>query len=177
MAVQLIDKVAGAFTATWNGQNIGATREGFEIIHIPHRQPVIVDTMGMVPVDSVLLGMEVLVRLDWIDYLKIGDPKNGVVGAKALFAAQYPNLMGSLDTVGHFDSEFNRPLVLTAVAGTTAALEAQTWTFYKTIVESDIGVLLSSKCRQGPCTFRVYPQPTTESTGSSFPSNSFYTRN
>jgi hypothetical protein len=47
-------------------------------------------------------------------------------------------------------------LVLTPAAGVTAV---ETFTFHKAIVESDIETLLASKLRQGPCTFRCYPDP------------------
>lgn len=157
--------IAGAFTATWNGTNIGATREGFRIREIFHTQQVICDAYGEVPINGVQQGVEVSVSLDSIEYDLI----------KPAIIAAYGTQGAGKAKVGFVMSGLAKVLVLTPVAGTPAATSVSGWTaeatytFHKAIIEGDVETILSSKLRQGPVTFRCYPDPGTT------PANKTYT--
>lgn len=149
--------IAGAFTATYNpnsagAADIGATREGFRIREIIHVQQVIDDTAGEAPVDGIMQGVEVLVTVDYIDYAKI---------KAAIYAASTQGQPKS--KVGYMTAGLGGPLILTPVANTPADLADSPngiWTFHFAVIESDVETLLSSKLRQGPVTFRCYPDTT-----------------
>lgn len=157
--------IAGAFTATWDGTSIGATREGFRIRETFHDQKIMDDAFGEAPANALQQGVEVFVTLDYIEYDLIKPAIIAAMGTQGSMKAKVGFLMSGLAKV----------LVLTPTAGTPAAVTASPWTaevsytFHKAIIEGDIDTLLSSKLRQGPVTFRCYPDPGTT------PANKAYT--
>lgn len=138
--------VAGAYTATWNAASIGATENGFTVENENHIQPITIDEFGDSIVDGVNQGTSVTVRLDFVEYtlIKVAMTASHVIGAPKT-------------NVGKTMVSLAQPLVLTPVAGTPAATDGGTWTFHKCVVEGNVDVLLSSKHRKGPITFRCYP--------------------
>jgi hypothetical protein len=150
--------IAGPYTATYApagstsggsvGTDIGRTREGFTESIEYHHQPIQTDAGGESQVDGVQLGVDHLVRLDYVDYDLV----------KAAIHAVEPE--GKVyDNVGKLLTSLAGPLVLTPVAGTTAAASGGTHTFHKAIIEN-AEILFSSRLRQGPLTFRCFPDPT-----------------
>ena len=137
-------KIAGHYTATWNGSSIGSTATGFALHETHHKEDVHSDDYGDAPIDGIQQGTECEITLDFIDY-------------DLILAAEYAqNTQGSANpNVGHTLTSLAQALVLTPVAGTPAA--SLVWTFTKAIVISDIETLLSAKLRQGPCRFKCYP--------------------
>lgn len=141
--------VAGHYTATWSGSDIGTTRDGFRLREIHHAEMIVVDEGGDVPVDGVIRGTEALVQLDWVEYTKI---------KAALYAqAAQGNILAS---VGLLMSGKAATLVLSAASGTPAFLVVgaiKTLTATKAIIESDIEQILAARLNQGPATFRLLP--------------------
>lgn len=138
--------IAGAYTATYNSTTIGATEEGFEILESPHEQEIKTDEFGETVVDKVNLGNTTRIRLTFVEYDSI---------KTALYAAHTQG--DPKAKTGRLVSASAAALVLTPVAGTTAAAESSTWTFHKVVVDGDFSVLLSSRHRKGPVTFLAMP--------------------
>lgn len=159
-----LDRIAGAFDATWNNKYIGNTRTGFDIMHTHHHQPVIVDAAGQVPIDGVIMGTEVAVRLHWTDYQSIAFALQRV----AMDASGHPGTVSGVANVGrfHVNGALVQELKLTPVAGTSAGDSETEWVFPYAIVISQVDVLLSSRLREGPCTFYCYPKPVSGGAGS-----------
>ena len=127
--------IAGPYTATYapgtggsgvgSPASIGKTREGFTERLDFHHQPIMTDDGGEAQVDGVQLGRDTLVTLDYVEYDLI----------KAAIHAAEPE--GKVyDNVGKLLTSLAGPLVLTPVAGTTAATSGGTHTFHKAIVEN-----------------------------------------
>lgn len=152
--------IAGAFTATYapaagSAVSIGATREGFRVRENIHVQHIVSDVAGDAPVDGIMQGVEVTVSLDYIDYALI---KAAIYAAST--QGQPLSKVGYLEAATASQTGLGGALVLTPVSNTPADLADTpngTWTFHAAIVESDVETLLSSKLRQGPITFRCYP--------------------
>jgi hypothetical protein len=162
--------IAGSYTATWAGTNIGQTRAGFRLRESLKEQLIESDDYGLVNPDGIQRGVETIITLDAIEYdlitaafytmakegagTGIGDMRGGV-GRTALGYDE--------------NSTKAKPLVLTPVAGTRAAATVAkggagqgVWTFYRTLLVGDTELLLSSRLRQGPVTFRAFPVPSWE---------------
>jgi len=152
-------RIAGAFSATWNGADIGLTERGFNIENIIHEEAVHADSAGDVPIDAVEQGVEVIVTLDSIDYTSIENAIKAVSNS----------LGGGFVNVGLLRSTLAKSLVLTpitALAGATAATSAaseatKVFTFPLAIVADNFNILLSSKLRKGPLRFKCYPNIST----------------
>lgn len=158
--------VAGHFRGWWStaGGNsgggytdIGSTREGFRLITTFHAQPVISDKSGEGWIDGVSQGADNILRCDYIDYDLI-----------AAAAGQTTGTIGkTYDNVGKLLTAIAGTLALKAAAGTTAETEqgaGNAYIFYRAVVMDDLEILLASKLRQGPLTFRLLPDPTTGKT-------------
>lgn len=143
--------ITGHYTAAYFGNSIGTTREGFRIRENHHHQPVLTDEGGEAPVDGVQQGTETTITLDWVDYNLI---------KSALYVS---NPQGQpMANVGKTLTGIAHQLVLTAAAGTPAAAQdgvGNSWVFYKAIITDETELLLATKLRQGPATFRVFPDP------------------
>jgi hypothetical protein len=146
--------ISGPFSATWGGNPIGQSRNGFTIRNVIHEQPVNADMAGDVPVDAIEQGEEVFVDLDFVEYTLMK------VALKATTAV----IGGGFVNVGLLRSALCLPLVLTPIgpygsstSATSASLEGSNWTFNIAVVADNIDILLSSKLRQGPIRFKVYP--------------------
>jgi hypothetical protein len=141
----------GDLSAGANYYNIGGTREGFTEEVAVHHQPVISDRGGESQVDGIQQGSDMTLRLDYIEYDKI----------KPFLFIQEPE--GRVyNNVGLTLTSLAGVLVLTPIAGTSAAADigaGNSRMYYRAIIESNIPVLLASKLRQGPCTFRCFPEP------------------
>lgn len=151
--------IAGAFTVSWNGTDIGMTERGIRIQNIVHEEPIHADAAGDVPVDAVEQGVEVIVELDSIEYTKIENALKAVSNTMG----------GGFVNAGLLRSTLAKQLIcapIAAYAGSTAATSAysesaKTFTFPLTSIADNFEVLLSSKLRKGPLRFKAYPNVST----------------
>ncbi len=143
--------ISGPYTATLGGSSIGMTEEGFRLQVSLHQENVMADDFGDAPIDAVQRGVTYRVQLISIEYDLI----------KAAMQRQINALGESKTHVGKLLTGLAQSLVLTAVAGTPAdaAGMLKTLTATKAILVSDIEVLLAAKCRKGPVTFQLFPDP------------------
>ncbi len=141
--------ISGPYSATLAGTSIGMTEEGFELLPTFHAEMVMSDDFGDAPFDGVQRGVTYRLQLVSIEYDLI----------KAAYARQVNALGESKTNVGLLLTGLAQSLVLTAKAATPAAGQIATLTATKAIVVSDIRILLASKCRKGPVTFQLFPDP------------------
>ncbi len=143
--------ISGPYTATFNGTSIGMTEDGFRIGVQLHHEDVRSDDFGDGPVDAIQRGVTYQVQCVSIEYDLI----------KAAIAKQVNALGESKTNVGKRLTDLAAPLVLTAVTGTPAdsAGNIRTLTATKAILVTDVEILLAARCRKGPVTFRLLPDP------------------
>lgn len=145
-------RVAGHYTATYNGASIGSTREGFTLGNRMHHQPVIDDSFGEMEADGVQQGCDTTLELDYIDYDLMQAALFAQTGGEGLGNAKVGNLLSGL----------GKAIVLTPVAGTPAASQTTpVYTFPLATIVDDVPTLLASKLRQGRVRFHVWPSLST----------------
>lgn len=158
--------VAGHYTATYNSKACGQTADGFRISTTVLKRMITGDQFGETPQDGLYLGQEVFVSYRLIEAMAAGvadirSPYGTTVGAH-----------WDLGVIGRFDVRgggtagvgavvpLALSLVLTAVAGTTAANDAEaTITLPLTILAENFPVefLAGNDLREIPIRQRVYP--------------------
>ena len=110
--------IAGRYTATINNGggalSIGQVTDGITIEHFANKRLITGDNEGLTPQDAVFQGLEVFVEFTLMEFNK--------AGVFDLFWP-YSSTLGAQGTVGRLDvaSSLTGSLVMTAVAGTTAA--------------------------------------------------------
>lgn len=143
--------VSGSYTATYGGSSIGTTEDGYRVQVQQHHEDIRTDDYGDVPVDGVQRGVSYQVTLVGMEYNLV----------KAAMAKQASALGESKTNVGKLLSGLAASLVLTATSGTPAdtAGNIRSLTATKAILITDFELLLASRVRKGPLTFRLLPDP------------------
>lgn len=140
--------IKGHYTATYDGANIGTTKEGFVIRQRSHTEPIPVDESGDVPVDGINRGTEYAIEMrNFVEFGKV----------KAVLARGTNNtvLGAGMKAVGSLQSELTKVLVLTPDDTTNN----RTYTAPAAIVEGDVDIPLRMGLKQGSMTFICYPDP------------------
>jgi hypothetical protein len=160
--------VAGHFNAFYSFAgsltsfvNIGSTRSGYEVQTTLHTQPITDDAFGESQLDGIQQGMDKIIRLEYIEYDRIVNclyvqTSSGASAGEPLAGKQ--SIVNQ--NVGLTLQSLSGTLVLVPVVGTPAATQigvGMCRVFPIAIIDSDFSVLLGSKLRQGPCTFRTLP--------------------
>lgn len=150
----LIAITAGPYSATWDSTAIGQTENGFELSLGFSKEDVLGDLYGDSVIDSVYRGGNCTLRctgLVWASIIAVRNPYGGDIGATGL--------IGRMD-VG---SGIAVSLVLTAVAGTTAAASPASLTAVHAIIdkESNDPIGMNNRARKVPVQFRLYPSTVT----------------
>ena len=144
--------IAGGYTATWNSLALGQTADGYRLTHQVFKRLITGDTYAETPQDAVYRGAEVSLAFRLIEY-----------DAAAVQTMKWPYnaTKWTIGTVGTIDvgSSLVKSLVLTAVAGTTAATVPATITASKAILHENfpIEILLAPDLREVPMRLRLYP--------------------
>lgn len=158
--------VAGAYTGAWNAQNLGLVRKGFEIRSRISKN-IVTDSQiyGDTVLDAVYNGQNMFIGFTMMEFTKailVGLFNCYSYGASSVPSASMSKAnMGQLGVVGLMDvgSLLVKSLVLTAVAGSTAATSPATVTANQSILaeDSDINYMLSLENRELPLVLRLYP--------------------
>jgi len=148
--------IAGHYTATWNGVDIGTTTDGFRLQETHHHENIMVDDFGDVPIDGINRGTESRITLEFVEYARVIDAINAQIGAITD--------QGTTNTqVGQTLVSLAQQLVLTAVVGTPAdsfVKSIKTLTAVKAIIVTDFEIVMAARHRKGPLTFQLFPDPT-----------------
>ena len=145
---------SGPYSATYNEVSIGQSKDGFTINKTYHQQDVKTDEFGEGIVDQLQYGEDMTVTLTWVEYAKI---------LPAIVEQEQSGNEGCIEgEVGKSLFSKAKALVLTPIGTGGGAAAARNnnndiYTFDKAIVVDDVDILLSSKLREGPITFRIYP--------------------
>ncbi|MCI0333547.1 MAG: hypothetical protein L0228_10030 [Planctomycetes bacterium] len=144
--------IAGGYTATLNALALGQTADGFRVSHSEFKRIITGDSFGETPQDGVRRGAEMFVALRGLEYNAAGMQNAFWPGHATLYTL---GVIGRLD-VG---SSIVDSLVLTAIAGTTAATVPATATFTQCILAEGFPVelLFAADLREVPLRLRVYP--------------------
>lgn len=144
--------IAGPYTCTWNGAPVGIFRGEEDVptfVQQSRAQPVeSTDRWGRTRIDSVHLGAAYFFQGVLMEY------------PKALPILWPFGVFGSvLGTIGVLKYQLSKPLVLTAVAGTTASNSPATATAGKTLISDDFDtrIFFGPTVRTVPIKLDVYP--------------------
>lgn len=144
--------VAGPYTCTWNGTSLGIFQGDNDVPTIVHQHRAVpidkTDKYGALKIDSLHHGMSFMFQGVLMEY------------AKAL-AVIYPfgTFGGNVGVIGKLKFSMCQALVLTAVAGTTAATAPATLTAGKTIAADDMvtQLMYGPQLRVVPIKLEMYP--------------------
>lgn len=144
--------IAGRYSATWNSLAVGQTANGFRLSNEFFKRLITGDNFGETPQDAVYRGGRM-----GIDFTLL----EADAAAAQTLAWPYNATKFDLGTIGRLDvgSSLAKSLVLTAVAGTSAAATPATQTHPLTILQEGYPVeaLYASDLRDIPLRLRIYP--------------------
>lgn len=145
--------VVGPYTATWNSVALGVQEgdAGLPTLEFASSVEPVANTSayGKTTIDEVYQGVNPTIGMTLIEY------KTGPIGA----FWPYHATLWRIGTIGVLLYTLSQALVLTAVAGTSAAASPATWTANKAILLPGFAVRLAygPTLRKVPLRFRVYP--------------------
>lgn len=160
--------IAGPYTSAYASSSLGMAQDGFQI-RLRNEKELVnqSDIYGDTILDSVYRGGNCTVSLVGIEFGKMGQ-KSAIWPFGELNNSSLP-AMGFLGTVGYMDvgSSLYAALVLTAVAGTTAAATPATMTANQAVMaeQTEIEYAMTSRLRTVPLTMRLYPYTVTNPSG------------
>lgn len=146
--------VAGQYTATIGASpvSIGQVKEGFRRTHEFFKRLITGDNFAEAKQDAVYRGGDVHVQFTLLEYDAAGT---------ATLIWPY-GTFGDLGVIGVLDTSVATPLILTAIAGTTAATRPATMTFPTCVLAEGypVELLFAPDLREVPLRLRCYPNPT-----------------
>lgn len=147
----LLSSIAGAYTAAWNSNSVGKTDAGIRLMVRNHQMPIRSDYYGDSLLDLIYRGQDVSAMITSQEY----------VTAMTAGAWPWSGTVGAMGTVGTLacGSSTALALVLTAVAGTSAASTPASLTASKAILQEGhtLELLYANQLRQVPLAWNLLP--------------------
>lgn len=147
----LLSSIAGAYTAAWNSNGVGKTDSGIRLMVRNHQAPIRSDYYGDSLLDLIYRGQDVSVSVISQEYV------TAMTGGGWPWSAT----VGAVGTVGVLacGSSIAKSLVLTAVAGTSAAATPATLTGQMAILQEGhtLELLYANQLRQVPLAWNLLP--------------------
>lgn len=146
--------IAGAYTGAYDSVALGMTEDGYELSWETKAERIEKsDVYGQKLIDFVYQGTDFALQADFMEY------QASTVAAGYLYGAA----LGTEGVIGRLGSNVAEALVLTAVAGTTAAATPATLTANLAIVQPGTGsnVRFTSRLRTVPVRFTLLPYSST----------------
>ena len=167
MSGTYITPIAGAYSVTLNGTDLGATWAGFDHIEMFHDEMIRSDPNGDAPVDGIQLGQEVEVVLTYIEYGKIVtalysqmSPPGTAQGTPGT-ALVPPFTFSGNTNVGVPLTYLGGKLILTLINSAIVTLTTpKTRTYNNAIIRGSLNVAMASRLRKGPVRFHCFPNAT-----------------
>lgn len=164
--------IAGTYTATYNAKALGQTADGIRLSHEVFKRIVTGDLGADTPQDAVYRGQAYFMSARLIEAMKAGIadlvyPYSATVGTP--WALGQIGLLDVRGAGGGSPTPRARPLVLTAVTGTSAHTDGQvTMTMPLSILAEGfpVDVLFAPDLREVPIRMRIYPNMATGLFGS-----------
>lgn len=142
--------IAGPYTATYNSSSVGQQEDGFELRWRSLGDDVTSNSYGDTIIDTVYRGMEVSLFFTGIEY-------SSAIG----LMWPYTSTLGELGQVGRLNvgSTLTKTLVMTSVAGTTAASTPTSLTATNVIMSKKTEAMLrfASRLRTVPVGLDLLP--------------------
>lgn len=147
--------IAGKYSMTYNALAAGQTNNGIRVSHQFFKRLITGDNYGQAKQDGVYQGADMFLATDLMEYN---------AAALATMIWPYSATMWDMGVIGRLDvaSSIVKQIVLTALAGTTAATVPATMTLPRAILIENfpIELLLAPDLREVPWRGRVYPGDT-----------------
>lgn len=124
--------VAGHYTATYDGDDIGTTEVGFEIRKSNYKEDIRIDDFGDTIVDGIYRGYNLRVQFQLSEWTAAGREK-----LQFIQDLDDAGTIGDMQFIGRTERYFSKALVLTPVADINVA--NLTYTFPNCIPEGDSG--------------------------------------
>jgi hypothetical protein len=143
--------IAGGYTATYDAVTIGQIEAGVTMTWLKNKQVITGDNAARSAQDGVYQGIEL-----FVDFVLM---EHDLLKAMLAYAPYGAGVWGTQGVVGRVDSQVVSQLILTAVAGTTAASSPASVTMPFAIVAEDfpVRVKIGPQLRNVPMRMRVYP--------------------
>lgn len=146
--------IAGGYTVSFNAVAVGQIEDGVEMEHVPYYEDIRGDNMGDTIQDGVYRGGDMFMSFTMLEY-------NAAAGAAATPPAWWPyhNTWGRIGTIGVLQTSLALAVVLTAVAGTSAATLPATLTASKCVIAKGFPtrMLFAPRNRRIPIRFQMLP--------------------
>lgn len=139
--------VAGHYTITLGGTDLGSTENGYNIVTHLHEVPINDDEFGEGAADGIQAGADYEIEFTGIEWPKV----------KAALGVATTAIGNTNDNVGKLMSGLAQTLIITPVAGTPAAATGNTLTATKAIVVSDYNWNAGYQLRKVPVRLHLYP--------------------
>lgn len=154
--------IAGPYTATYNGKALGQSADGWRLSHQFFKRIITGDLAGDSPQDAIYRGREQMLSGRLIEATQAGipdliDPYAGTVGTP--WTHGVTGLLDIRGAGGGTPVSRCKPLVLTALTGTSAYTDTQkTITLPLSILAEGfpIEILLAPDLREVPIRMRIY---------------------
>ena len=141
--------IAGRYSGSYNGGDIGITEQGFTLSLTPHAERIAEsDAYGQTLIELIFRGCDVGLILDSLEY------------KTASIASIWPwGSLGTMGVIGRLGSALAQSVILTAAAGTPAASTPATATFGRSLLSPgfNVNLLFNSKLRKVPIRYDVLP--------------------
>jgi hypothetical protein len=144
--------VAGQYTVTWSGSSLGQIANGIRVKHEFFKKMITGDNFAETPQDGIFRGGQMFASMTLLEY--------NATGAQLAFWP-YSATIFTMGVIGRLDvgAALAKSLVLTAIAGTSAAAAPATQTHLTSILREGFPVelLYAPDLREVPLEMRIYP--------------------
>lgn len=155
MAADTNTFVAGHYTATYGGADIGTTEVGFTIAPVFNREEIRIDDYGDAIVDGIWRGYNLRVRSQLSEWAAAAREN-----LQFRFDKEDGGTLGQMQLIGQTLSKFAEPLVLTPVSGINS--NNLTYTFPLAIPEPNHGSFnINTKLRKVDIDLLILPNRST----------------
>ena len=149
--------IAGPYTGTYNGQTIGIVEAGYELEIVPSSEEITGDAYGDTVIDGIHRGGQAFINFIGQEQLKGVLMAAWPYSATAAISYAFADL-GVLGTIGKLWTSIATNIVLTAVAGTTAASNPATFTALAIPTADTRRIAMKAGLRKFPVRMRLLPQ-------------------
>ncbi|MBU8911306.1 MAG: hypothetical protein KOO65_08555 [Desulfobacterales bacterium] len=144
--------VSGPYNILYAGTSVGTTAEGITLREEKLQRDIMTDEHGEGVTDMLVAGSNCFVEFDFVEYTKMLPALYAANGGSASQGDIFGNVGKLMSALGG---------ILNISPVDTRNNNNQTFIASTALVVNDIEILLSSRLRQGPITFRLLPDPTT----------------
>lgn len=145
--------IAGGYTATYNSVGVGQQEDGFRLRMSFASEEIRSNTYGDAVIDTVYRGGNCFLSWTAIERDSV------VAKAAASPFNPYGTAMGHMGLVGRLGFGLSQPVVMTAIAGLSAASSIATLTATNAIIDQNLSteIQMANRASFVPLVFRLFP--------------------